>query len=211
MEILVIIFRTAIFYFIVLFLYRLMGKREVGQLSIIDLIISILIAELVAISIENYKDSLLHSLIPIILLTGLQLSLAFITLKFPKTRVIFDGKPSVIINNGKINFKEMAKQKYNLDDLLMQLRESKIKSLDLVEFAILENSGKLSVFKKNLFDTSYPLPIIVDGQIDLEVLKQIKKDKSWLHIILTKRQISLDEVFYAFYKNGNVYIIKKGN
>ncbi len=84
-----IIFRTTLFYFVVLILYRIMGKREVGQLSIVDLIISILIAELVAISIENYKDSIMISIIPIVILTLLQVILAYISLKFPNTLEIF--------------------------------------------------------------------------------------------------------------------------
>lgn len=204
-----IIFRTTLFYFIVLILYRIMGKREVGQLSIVDLIISILIAELVAISIENYKDSIMISIIPIVILTLLQVILAYISLKFPKTRSLFDGKPSIIINKGKINFREMGHQKYNLDDLLMQLREQGIKSIDLVDYAILENSGKLSVFKKNILDTSYPLPIIVDGNINKEVLLQLKKDETWLNNLLINKNINRDEIFYAFYKSGKTYIIKK--
>ena len=126
MDYIIIIFRTIFFYFILLVVYRLMGKREVGQLGMIDLIISILISQLAAIGIEKFDGSIFISLIPIFMLLFLQKVLAILSLKVPKTREFLDGKPSVIIKNGKINFKEMSKQKYNLDDLLMQLRENSV-------------------------------------------------------------------------------------
>ena len=104
-----------------------MGKREIGELSVIDLIVSLFIAELVAISIENYKESLFISLIPIIILVFLQCITSRISLKNKKVRDVIDGKPSVIINRGKINFKEMLKKRYNIDDILSQLRSQYIK------------------------------------------------------------------------------------
>lgn len=96
MELLIVSIRTILFYFVIFIIYRIMGKREIGQLGIIDLIVSILIAELAVISIEDYKISLWYSLIPIITLTILQLSLAFLTLKVPKIRAFLDGNPSII-------------------------------------------------------------------------------------------------------------------
>ena len=211
MDYFTVVFRTIFFYFVVLILYRLMGKREVGQLGIVDLIVSILISQLVAISIENYKDTIFMSLIPIVVLTLLQLSLAYISLKIPKTRDFIDGKPSVIIKGGKINFKEMSKQKYNLDDLLMQLRETGVRNLEDVEYAILETSGNLSVFQKNIFNkpTNYPFAIILDGKIQDDILIEIKKDREWVHAILNRKQIELQDVFYAFYKGNKTFIIKR--
>ena len=105
-----------------------MGKREVGQLSIIDLIVTLLIAELAVISIENYNDSLLYSLIPIVILVLLECTLSYVSLKKPRFRIMLDGNPSVIIKNGKINYNEMLKQRYNLDDLLVQLRDKGYRS-----------------------------------------------------------------------------------
>ena len=87
-----------------------MGKREVGQLGIVDLIVSILIAELVAISIEDAKKSILTSVVPIIGLVVLQISLSYTSLKSSKVRNLLDGSPSFIIENGKINYKEMIRQ-----------------------------------------------------------------------------------------------------
>ena len=112
-----------------------MGKREVGQLGIVDLIVSILIAELVAISIENIEDSMILTIAPITLLVLIEVSLAYLSTKSRKFRQIFTSKPSIIINHGEINYKEMIKQRYSLDDLLLSLRQSSIKSIDEVEYA----------------------------------------------------------------------------
>jgi len=211
MDYFTVIFRTVFFYFIVLILYRLMGKREVGQLGIVDLIVSILISQLVAISIENYNDTIFMSLIPIVLLTLLQVGLAYTSLRIPKTREFLDGKPSVIIKGGKVNFKEMSKQKYNLDDLLMQLRETGVRNLEDVEYAVLETSGNLSVFQKSSSKkaTNYPFAVIVDGKIQDDILVEIKKDREWVHTILNRKQIELEDVFYAFYKGNKTFIIKR--
>ncbi len=130
MELATVVFRTTLFYFFIVLAYRIMGKREIGQLGIIDLIVSILIAELVAISIENTKDSILLTIIPISLLVVLELVLAFVSIKSRNFRSAFGGKPSLIIYCGKINFKEMVKQRYSMDDLLLELRQREIKSIE---------------------------------------------------------------------------------
>ena len=92
-----------------------MGKREVGELSIMDLIVSIFIAELAAISIDNYQENVFISIVPIIALVIIQLVISRISLKNSKIRSVLDGNPSIIIERGKVNFKEMLKQRYNLD------------------------------------------------------------------------------------------------
>lgn len=201
-----LIFKTIFMYFFIIFVYRLMGKKEVGQLSIVDLIVSILIAELIALSIQEDQKSLLISVVPILVLVGVQMLISFITLKNDKLRYIIDGKPTIIIKNGKLNFTEMSKLRYSLDDLLTQLRLQGVKSIDKVKYAILENNGNLSVFNDN---SDYPLPLILDGVIDYSVLKEIDKDYDWIINLLKKKNLELDEVFYAFYTNGKTFIIEK--
>ena len=210
-EILTTAFRTVFFYFFVTLAYRLMGKREVGQLGVIDLIVSILIAELVAISIENIDKSIFLTIIPISLLVIVEIILAYISIKSRTFRTIFTGKPSVIINHGVINYKEMIKQRYSLDDLLISIRNNGIKSLEEIEYAFLEINGKLSIFKYNILKTnsSYPIALIVDGVIQEKTLKEIKKTKIWLNLYLKRQNLYLNDIFYAFYKNKKVYIIKK--
>ena len=201
-----IIVKTLVLYFFIVVVYRVMGKKEVGKLSIIDLIVSILIAELAAISIEEADRYILTSIIPIVVLVVIQISISFISLKSVSLRKLIDGNPIVIIKDGKLNFKDMTKLRYTIDDLIAQLREQGIKSIEEVNYAVLENNGKLSVFENS---KDYPLPIIIDGNIDYDVLKDMKKDKKWIYKILDDNNITLDNVFYAFYTKNKTYIIKK--
>lgn len=210
MEYLLIVMRMCFFYFFIILIYRIMGKREVGQLGIVDLIVSILIAELVAISVEDTSKSILASIVPILSLVVLQIILSYGSLKNSKMRGLLDGNPSFIIKNGKINYSEMIHQKYNLDDLLTQLREKGYRNIEDIEYAILENNGTLSVFEYNTKKEKSPLPmaIILDGKIQYEVLKAMGKDYSFIDILLKKKNLKLEEIFYAFYKDKNIFIIK---
>lgn len=210
-EFLIVLFRTVFFYFFVMFMFRLMGKREVGQLGVVDLIVSILIAELVAISIENTKDSLFLTVIPISILVVLEIFLARISLKSKKIRTFFGGKPSIIIDKGKVDYKEMVKQRYTMDDLMFELRQKGIKSLESVEYALLEPNGKLSIFETKMFDKNIPLPLIVDGEIQSSTLRKIKKSKTWLQNVLDKSHLSEEDIFYCFYKGYKLFIIKKSD
>ena len=216
MNIFTIVFRTIFYYFLVLFLFRLMGKREVGELAITDLVVTILIAEFASLAIENYKESLFTTLIPIILIAILQISLSFISMKNFKFRHIVDSTPSLIIKDGKINFKEMERQRYSIDDLLTQIRDKGIKSLDEIEYAVLENNGNLSTF---LYDNKkiYPgyhmnkkswITMNLDNTVNIN---DINKNKIWLTKILKEEKTNLDNVFYAFYKNNKCFIIKRND
>jgi uncharacterized membrane protein YcaP (DUF421 family) len=211
MELIQVIIRTLFFYFFVLICYRIMGKREVGQLGVIDLIVSILIAELMAISIENTSDSLFMTIIPIIILVLLEISLAYISIKSRKFRLLLDGKPALIICNGKVNYHEMIKQRYNLDDLLLELRQKEIKNIDDVEYAFLEPNGKLSIFKYNILKikSSYPIPLILDGVVQYKALNDIKKNERWLINALSQKGFNINNIFYCYYKRGKLFIIKK--
>lgn len=186
-----------------------MGKREVGQLGIVDLIVSILIAELVAISVEDIDKSIMASVVPIFCLVGLQIILSFASLKNPKLRELLDGNPTFIIKNGRVNYSEMVRQKYNLDDLLTQLREKGYRNIEEIEYAILENNGTLSVFNYNKKEKSpLPLPIILDGKVQGEALKEMGRDDSFVNNLLKKNDVKLEDVFYAFYKDKSVFLIK---
>lgn len=208
MDIIIVVIRTIFFYFLILVCYRIMGKREIGQLSISDLTISILIAELVAISIENREDKMILTILPIITLVLFEILLAFIQLKCNKLRGVMDGKPSLIVDKGKLNIKEMVRQRYSMDDLLLQMRGNGIANLNDVNYAVLENNGKLSIFpKKEKLDS--PLPIVIDGIINLDVLFDLNKTKLWLERSLEENNIELKDVLYAFYNKKKLYIVKK--
>ena len=148
-EFIVNVFRTVFLYFFIMFALRAMGKREMAKLSIFDLIVFILIAEIAAMGIEDPQRPLLEVLTPIFLVMILQLFLSYLTMKQDKVRDFIEGKPSLVIENGKINDREMERQRYDMSDLVMQLHENQVKNVADVEFAILETSGKLSVFMKD--------------------------------------------------------------
>ena len=207
-----IIFRTVLFYFLVVISYKIMGKREVGELGVFDFIISMLISQLIAICIENYKDPIWFVIVPTLILVLFQIVFAFLSLKSNKFRDILDGKESVIISNGKLNFSEMKKQKYNLNDLLFQLRDKGIRTIEEVDYAILETNGKLSVFQKQDDNNNiFPLPLVLDGVIEENNLKFINKTRKWLNNELSKKKINLDNIFYAFYKDDDIYVIENEN
>lgn len=200
------ILKTAVLYIFIIFVYRIMGKKEVGELSIVDLIVTILIAELAALTIEDAKSSILVSIIPIVVLVVFQIAFSYISLKNVKVRNFVEGKPTTIIKNGKIVFSSMSKLRYSLDDLIMQLREQGLKSIEEVDYAVLENDGKLSVFQNC---SEYPMPVVIDGIIDYDVLEAIKKDDKWLMRIIKTKKLNLDDVFYAFYTKNKLFIITK--
>ena len=211
MELFSVVFRTVFFYFFITFVYRIMGKREVGQLGIIDLIVSILIAELVAISIEKTNESMALTLIPILIIVFIEIILAYLSIKSRKFRCLIQGKPSMIICDGKINYHELISQRYNLDDLLLNLRQNKIKSIEEVEYAFLENNGRLSVFtyENHINKKVFPLPIVIDGKIEEKYLSKVPFSQKQIISMIEKNNMVLDNIFYGFYKDKKVFIIEK--
>ena len=206
MQYFIIIFKTIFFYFFIVFIYKIIGKKEINQLNITELIIFILIAHLIGINLSFPKTNIFISIIPILLLILSQIAIDFLSLNKKSVREILNGKPSVIINKGKINIKEMIKQRYNLNDLLTNLREQNIKTINEVDYAILETNGKLSTFKKDKTrEKTFPLPIIIEGKVEYDTLKLLDKDLSWL---LDKLNTDISNIFYGFYKDNNIYIIK---
>jgi uncharacterized membrane protein YcaP (DUF421 family) len=214
-----ILVRTVVLYAIIVFVFRVMGKREIGQLGIVDFVVSIMIAELAVVSIEDPKTPMLQSLLPIFLLLTIQVTLAIVSLKSEKFREIVDNKPSVLIKNGKIDEGEMRKQRYNFDDLLVQLREKDVAKVSDVEFAILEPSGKLSVIEKQKGNNKskkqplypqlkLPLAIVLDGKVQEDHLNKINKTEFWLRQEL--RKLGFKEIkkisFCTIDENGTFFV-----
>ncbi len=205
-----IIIRTLIGFFSFFILMRFMGKREVGQLSLFDLIIILSIADLMILGIDDFEGDIFYSLIPMIIVAIIQIMISLLSLKFAKIRNIVDGKSSYIIIDGKVNINEMKKQRYNMDDLYTQLRSVGIKSIQEVEIAVLETSGKLSSFKKKE-DIDASLPVIVSGKIDYIILKSLGKNKDWLLNELCKKGYQLNEILGACVIDNKLDIVKKIN
>lgn len=232
----VVLFRTILMYALVFTVMRIMGKREIGELSIFDLVISIMIAEIAVFALEDIERPLYDGILPILMLLLIQIGIAYSSMKSRRLRLLFDGKPSVIVQNGEINQEEMRKQRYNIDDLLMQLRSQNVASVSDVEFAVLETSGQLSVFtkeqvkqgsstvksgKKREGDISsliskikfeaLPLPLIVDGKVDDDNLARVGKTRFWLkNQIQNKGYLEFKDVFFcSIDHNGRLYINAK--
>ncbi|GMK38357.1 UPF0702 transmembrane protein YrbG [Paenibacillus sp. CCS19] len=215
--------RTVLIYFVVFIVMRLMGKREIGKMSVLDLVISFMIAEIAVIVIEDTERSMWHGVYPMALLMLLQIAISYITMKNRKLRLLFDGKPSIIVQNGELDRHVMHSGRYNLDDLMLQLRENGISSVSEVEFAILETSGKLSVIKKEqdrssaasifkdkpqeskdpIFPNRYrfemlPVPLIMDGKVQDDNLTKMEKTRFWLKNELQQQGVNdFKEVFFC--------------
>lgn len=208
LEILQIIFRVIFSYVIIFITFRIMGKRELGELGIIDLIIFFMIGEMSAIAIENIDKPFINTIVAIMLLVFLQKFFNYLTLKNAKLRDKIEGTPSVIIANGKVNYQEMRKQSYTFDDLINQLRDKNVRSISEVDYAILEVGGTLSVFKKENTKIS-PLPVIISGNIIKENLKYVDIDENEIKEILRKKGYNdLKNILYANYENDELFIIK---
>lgn len=208
-DILIISMRTIILYFLIWFIFRLMGKREIGELSILDLVIFMMIAEIAVLAIEEVEDNMLHTVWPILLLTFIQITLAYLSLKFQGVRRFLDGKPALLIINGKIDEGAMRKQRYNFDDLLIQLRENNIDSIQDVSYAILEPSGKLAVVEKEnkRKHAALELPLVADGVVRHDHLKQINQNEQWLKDELAKRGYhDIEQISYCGFNQKTFYI-----
>lgn len=210
-EIWTMIFRTILLYFVILFVFRLMGKREIGELSVFDLVVNIMIAEMAVMAIDEKDFSLWNSVITIFLLMMIQVAMAQMSLRSKKFRDIVDGSPTIIINKGQIDEKAMKKQRYNFDDLLQQLREKDVRNIADVEFAILEPSGKLSVFERETGqkDGEITLPLIIDGTIQKDHLSRIGKSEEWLRQELEQKgfdEKDIQGISFCSYQNKQFYI-----
>lgn len=190
---------------------RLMGKRQIAQLEPFELVITIMIAELAAIPMQDRHIPLINGIIAILTLLFIQVSFSVLSLNSISFRSLLDGQYSLIIANGVIQEQEMRKARYNLDELLEQLRLKDIFEISDVEFAILETSGELSVLLKSQKRpvTSHDLQItteyeglstvlILDGKIMTSELQKVKLSEAWLRTELEKLGLkSPKEVFFA--------------
>ncbi|MBS4199786.1 DUF421 domain-containing protein [Bacillus sp. FJAT-49732] len=205
----IIILRTILLYGVILVIFRIMGKREIGELSVLDLVVFIMLGEMAVIAIEQHTDPIFNTIVPMAVLLVIQLCMAFLSLKSRKFRRIIDGKPSLIISKGEIDEKMMKKLRYNFDDLLMQLRTKDITNIADVEFAILETSGELSIIKKSnkKKPATYTLPIILNGKIQQEHLGEIQKDEAWLRKELSDRgHHEINQISFCSFQDGKFFI-----
>jgi uncharacterized membrane protein YcaP (DUF421 family) len=165
-----------------------------------------------AISIEKFNDNIFYTIIPISILAGLEILFARLTMKFRKLGRFFEGKPTMLIQEGKVIYNNLVKERYSIDDLLSNLRQDSITSIEDVRYAILEPNGKLSIFPYKLCKNELvPLPLIVEGKIQFTTLKMIGKNEMWLNKLLRENNLNVKDIFYAIYKRKELYVINKVN
>ena len=218
------LYRTVIVYIIIFTLLRIMGKREVAQLSSFDLVVAIMMAEVSVLTIEDDTMPIYIGAIPLVTLFALEILVSRITIKNRKIRAIVEGKPTILIDRGRIKEYELKSVRINLNDLTSQLRQNNVQNISEVEYAVLEPSGQLSVIKKadkrtvtkedmNIIPPrdALPVPIIMDGRIEYEHLSKHNLTEKWLQSELNKKGYSSPkEVFYASLdSDGSLYVSPK--
>jgi len=205
------IIRTIFLYLIIVLVLRLMGKRQIGQLQPFELVIILMISELAAIPTQDLGVPLIEGLFPVMVLLLLGLTISQMSLKSEKARAIICGTPTILINKGVILEDELRKLRYNLSDLLEQLRVKDIPNISDVEYAILETNGQLSVIPKaskrpvNPEDLNIsppyeglPITLIMDGILQQHNLEKASVNYAWLENELNKANIDdLTQVLIA--------------
>lgn len=213
-EIFQIIYKTILCYFFILFCLKIMGKREIGEISAFDIVVFFIISELFSLSLNEPEHSILRSIIPVSIIVLLQLVTALISLYVPKFRSLMEGKKSYLIYKGVIQQNEMKRQRYTIEDLMAQLRMKEIQTPQDVEYAILENNGELTIIKKDNCIMLSPDLLIMDGKINKTALARITKDEVWLVEELKKLGfIDVSKLFLVLYLKNGLYVVpfKKGD
>lgn len=188
--------KAVVMYFVLLGLVRIMGKREISKLSPFDLVVAIMIAELAALPIEDKETTLIEGILPITILVIFEIILAYLSLKSNFIRLIVNGKPVVLIKDGKIMYNSLKETRYNINDLLLQLRKKDVFDISEIKMAILETSGDLTVVKKD-DKKGVVLPVVIDSKVSKQNLKILNLKKEWLLNKLKKENIKLSEILLA--------------
>ncbi|HAG44737.1 MAG TPA: hypothetical protein DCL31_17200 [Clostridium sp.] len=204
-----------------------MGKRQLGQLEPFDLVTALMISELAALPMEDNRMPLISSMVPIATLVILQIITSIIQLKSEKARTLLNGEPSILIKDGEVDLKELRNQRFNLDDLLEELRLNGYFNLSDIHYAVLETNGNISIMPKeentpitpkvlNLSVQEKPMPMIIinDGSINKQNLEKVGKNMKWVKNQLRKNNIeSYEDVFIGIVYDDEkfFYQLKENN
>ena len=215
--------RSIILYIVVLIVMRLMGKREIGQLQPFVLAISIMISELASIPMTDTGVPISNGIIPIMGLLLMHIVISLINIKSTRIRELICGKPSILIYRGKIDEKQLKKERFTLNELEEKLRSNNVMNIGDVEYAILETSGDISVIQKSDKRTVTPedlnitpgyegmtYDLVIDGKVMDENLKKINKNYDWLVKQVNKFQMVPEEALIVTLDgHGNIFCQKK--
>lgn len=205
-----VILRTIITYFLLILLMRIMGKRQLGELEVSELIVAFMLSELASAPLIEKNKTILDAFVPIAVLVSLEILLAYTTLKMPQLKRMLYGSPSIIVYKGKLDTKELRRQRLELGELITSSRESGIGDFGDVEYCILEGDGKLSFFTKD--DGPVSLPVIIDRRVITKNLLLLGLDRKWLSRKLNGKGLSEKNVFLmTATEKGDIYIIERKN
>ena len=216
--------RTVIIYALLLVAVRVMGKRQVGELEVSELIITFLLSELAVLPLSNVNAPITHGIVPVVLLISAEVIFSFLTSRSPTLRKIMLGKPSIIINKGVLDEKELSRLRISAAELMSELRLKGVASPEEVYYAIIEDNGQLSVFKKAKYSPLTPDDagtastergiahfVITDGKISDSALSDAGLKKDDLYKILKEKGAAAADIhLMSVDDGGGVFIIKKG-
>jgi len=208
--------RTVIVYLVLIAAVRLLGKRQVGQMEPSEFVVTMLIANLASIPLENTGIPLLSGVVPIVTVLGVELVLSALSLRSIALRKLLCGKPVILIENGNILQQNLRKTRVTIDELTGHLREKDVLDLKSVQYAILETNGNLSVFPypkerpASARDAGVqarrqylPLTVISDGKLLEENLQKANKDKAWVRRVLKSREATLEDTWLLTVDGGD--------
>ena len=220
---LTMLLRTMLLYAFLILVVRLLGKRQLGQMEPSEFVVTMLLANLATIPMEEPSTPVMHGIVPIALIFAAEYLIAYLTLRSIFIRRLFCGKPVILIENGKISAKNLRRTRINLDELTMHLREKEIFDLSEVKFAILETNGQLSplMYTKNMpasakeagikvQETELPITLISDGKLMRENLDLTDKDEAWVQTELKKRNCTQKQTLLLTVDAANrIYFVKR--
>ncbi len=217
--------RTILLYLVLIAVVRMMGKRQIGQMEPSEFVVTMLVANLAAIPMQDGAIPLYSGFVPIVTVLGVELVLSALSMKSVRLRKILCGKPVILIENGNILQKNLKKTRVTLDELTGHLREKDVLDLQAVQYAILETNGNLSVFpypkekpasakaagvevKKQFL----PVTLVSDGQLLPVNLQKAGKDAAWVQRVLQQRQATVAETYLLTVDGGDriVFYRKEG-
>ena len=215
--------RTIVLYLVLIAVIRLMGKRQIGQMEPSEFVVTMLVANLASIPMQDAAIPLYSGLVPILVVLGLELTLSGLILRSVLIRRFFCGKPIILIDNGKILMENLRRTRVTLDELTGHLRQKDVLDIRSVQFAILETDGSLSVFPYPKdrpatareagvkADKQYlPITIVEDGYVSRENLRKAGKDSRWLEEILNKnRALRQDVLLLTVDAGDHVVFLRK--
>ena len=219
--------RTTGSFFTILILARIIGKKQLSQLTFFHYVTGITVGSIAAEIAAQAETPFFDGLIALVWWCGLTIIITLVTLKNKRLRILFDGKPTVLVNNGVIFPSALKKERIHIDELMMMLREKDIYSLDEVLHVTLETNGEIGIMKKpssrNVTQQDmqikptevlyFPIEVVSDGKIIYENLHEADLDEQWLMRKLRKKNIeNVEEVYFAqLLENGSLFISKRIN